>query len=196
MSDPKPTSQAVSDIFGLSGAVDTSLDRARRVGQFWHGLGPEGWFAKNDEVDRRFTIYVVTCTLLRRRECEHWIEDARAVWHLILLDQFPRNVFRSTGHMFATDRWRPLCPTLLGRRFGRHIDPACVCLYACRLRTPRRWTIRTCRGLYQQYAPESCTGPNTTATLLNDLAGFTPQRQPWAANHRGTSIFGRGRFYG
>src|SRR5690606_14627036 len=39
-----------------------------------------------------------------RRELDHWAETAEgALALIILLDQFPRNCFRGTGHMFATD---------------------------------------------------------------------------------------------
>jgi uncharacterized protein (DUF924 family) len=39
-----------------------------------------------------------------RRELDHWAETPEgSLALLILLDQFPRNVFRNTGHAFATD---------------------------------------------------------------------------------------------
>ncbi len=45
-----------------------------------------------------------TCTTLPRGECDDWSEHAEGSLALmILLDQFPRNCFRGTGHMYATD---------------------------------------------------------------------------------------------
>ena len=39
-----------------------------------------------------------------RRELDHWIDHPESALALmILLDQFPRNCFRGTGHMYATD---------------------------------------------------------------------------------------------
>ena len=39
-----------------------------------------------------------------RRELEGWLDTAHgALALLILLDQYPRNAFRGTAHMFATD---------------------------------------------------------------------------------------------
>jgi uncharacterized protein (DUF924 family) len=39
-----------------------------------------------------------------RREMDHWAGTSEgSLALLILLDQFPRNVFRNTGHAFATD---------------------------------------------------------------------------------------------
>ena len=48
-----------------------------------------------------------------RRELDPWAEAAEGSLALmILLDQFPRNVFRGTGHAFATD---PLARSFAGR---------------------------------------------------------------------------------
>lgn len=81
------------------------LDRARDVVNFWRSVGKDGWFAKNDEVDRLFKEQFYDLHFAAaRRELEHWIEDPDGALALVLLlDQFPRNVFRNTGHMFATD---------------------------------------------------------------------------------------------
>ena len=39
-----------------------------------------------------------------RRELDNWIDHPESALALmILLDQFPRNCFRGTGHMYATD---------------------------------------------------------------------------------------------
>lgn len=72
---------------------------------FWKEAGPEKWFAKNDAFDaefrRRFHDAHVAAA---RRELDHWMETPEgALALLILLDQFPRNSFRGTGHAFATD---------------------------------------------------------------------------------------------
>lgn len=82
-----------------------SVDLAQDVITFWREVGKDGWFAKSDAVDRRFHDL---CHDLHfsaaRRECEHWIaQPYPGLALIILLDQFPRNVFRQTAHMFATD---------------------------------------------------------------------------------------------
>lgn len=82
-----------------------SLARAYEVVDFWRSVGTEGWFAKNDDVDRRFEERFSDLHFAAaQRRCDHWMSDPYAgLALLLLLDQFPRNVFRGTGHMFATD---------------------------------------------------------------------------------------------
>ena len=72
---------------------------------FWKEAGPKKWFAKDDGFDaefrRRFHDAHVAAA---RRELDHWAETPEgSLALLILLDQFPRNTFRNTGHAFATD---------------------------------------------------------------------------------------------
>lgn len=72
---------------------------------FWQAAGRERWFVKDaqfdDEFRRRFFDLHLAAA---RRELETWLEAAdSALALLILLDQFPRNAFRDTAHMFATD---------------------------------------------------------------------------------------------
>ena len=72
---------------------------------FWKEAGPKMWFAKDDVFDaefrRRFEAAHFTAA---RRALDHWAETPEgSLALLILLDQFPRNVFRNTGHAFATD---------------------------------------------------------------------------------------------
>jgi len=72
---------------------------------FWKEAGPGKWFKKDDAFDalfrRRFHDAHVAAA---RRERDHWAETAEgSLALLILLDQFPRNAFRDTGHAFATD---------------------------------------------------------------------------------------------
>ena len=78
---------------------------AQRMVTFWRAAGRQAWFAKDDAFDRRlrdeFLELHMACA---RRENDAWMETAEGALALILLlDQFPRNAFRGTGHMFATD---------------------------------------------------------------------------------------------
>lgn len=72
---------------------------------FWQQAGPRRWFKKDDEFDQAFRDAFPTLHFqAARRELEHWMATAQgALALLILLDQYPRNVFRGTAHMFATD---------------------------------------------------------------------------------------------
>ena len=72
---------------------------------FWKEAGPEKWFAKNDAFDAEFRRHFHDAHVAAaRRELDPWMETPEgALALLILLDQFPRNSFRGTGHAFATD---------------------------------------------------------------------------------------------
>lgn len=72
---------------------------------FWIEAGPEKWFAKDGAFDRAFADHCCDAHYAAaRRELDHWIETPDgALALIILLDQLPRNAFRDTAHMFATD---------------------------------------------------------------------------------------------
>lgn len=78
---------------------------SENVIQFWADAGPAAWFAKNEVFDAEFRErFLGTHMAAARRELDHWADTPRGTLALlILLDQFPRNAFRGTGHMFATD---------------------------------------------------------------------------------------------
>ena len=63
------------------------------------------WFAKDDAFDARFRErFEAAHFAAARRELDDWTRTPEGVLALlILLDQFPRNCFRGTGHAFATD---------------------------------------------------------------------------------------------
>lgn len=72
---------------------------------FWKEAGPAKWFAKDEAFDAQFRDRFMEAHLAAaRRELDHWAETPfGSLALLILLDQFPRNVWRGTGHAFATD---------------------------------------------------------------------------------------------
>ncbi|WP_334174948.1 DUF924 family protein [Pseudoxanthobacter sp.] len=79
---------------------------ARRVVAFWREAGEaDAWFSKDPAFDARFRDAFLDLHLAAaRRACAGWSETPEgALALMILLDQFPRNAFRDTGHMYATD---------------------------------------------------------------------------------------------
>ena len=73
---------------------------------FWKEAGKRGqWFAKDEVFDRAFhDRFIERHMAAAARGYDDWMatpEGALAL--LILTDQFPRNAFRGTGHMYATD---------------------------------------------------------------------------------------------
>ena len=75
------------------------------VVSFWRGIRPKGWFEKNravdDEIRRRFLAAHEQAAAGKLSAWENNAEGALAL--LILLDQFPRNMFRGDKRAFATD---------------------------------------------------------------------------------------------
>src|SRR5690606_7278961 len=101
----------------------TGLDaRAAEVVEFWTLAGEDAWFTTNAEFDAglhdRFRHLHFAAA---RRELDHWMDHPEgALALMILLDQFPRNCFRGTGHMFATD---PLARYFARRAFDAgHVE--------------------------------------------------------------------------
>lgn len=84
----------------------TEIDpRAAEVVKFWHDAGYDAWFTKDAHFDSRFhDRFLDLHYAAAARELDSWMEHPEgALALMILLDQFPRNCFRNTGHMFATD---------------------------------------------------------------------------------------------
>jgi uncharacterized protein (DUF924 family) len=84
---------------------DGSIADAAQVVAFWRDAGPDQWFARDEAFDARFREHFLTAHFAAsRRELEHWMDDAQGMLALVLLlDQFPRNCFRGSGHAYATD---------------------------------------------------------------------------------------------
>lgn len=72
---------------------------------FWRTAGPSKWFAKDAAFDAELRDRFLDAHFAAaRREYEASFDDADGALALILLlDQVPRNVFRDSGHAFATD---------------------------------------------------------------------------------------------
>ena len=75
------------------------------VVQFWHDAGPKMWFAKDADFDRRFREgFHAQHEAAARQELMDWLATAEGALALVLLlDQYPRNAFRDTPRMYATD---------------------------------------------------------------------------------------------
>ncbi len=83
----------------------SSVPSPSDVVAFWVEAGYEKWFAKDEAFDAEFRRrFEEAHFAAARRELDHWAESPfGSLALLILLDQFPRNVFRGTAHAFATD---------------------------------------------------------------------------------------------
>lgn len=75
------------------------------VVDFWAAAGPEKWYAKDDAFDAEITArFGATWQSAHDGTLGDWAVDAPgALGLVILLDQFPRNMFREDPRAFATD---------------------------------------------------------------------------------------------
>ncbi len=82
------------------------LTELQSVLAFWfEELGPQAWFAHDDALDR--TISTRFSRLYHRLQLHvpalHQLTAEQVVATVIVLDQFPRNLFRQSPRSFATD---------------------------------------------------------------------------------------------
>lgn len=82
-----------------------ALPCAHDVADFWRQAGPRRWFAKTEAFDADFkSRFESAHHAAATGALDHWASEAEgALALLVLLDQFPRNAWRNSGHMFATD---------------------------------------------------------------------------------------------
>jgi uncharacterized protein (DUF924 family) len=90
---------------------------------FWRDVGPKRWFEKDaaldDEIRRRFLDLHEAAVSGKRTDWEQSAEGALAL--LILLDQFPRNMFRGEARAFAAD---PVARAIASRAILNGFDGA------------------------------------------------------------------------
>ena len=108
--------------------MDMSTDATPHdVVAFWREAGPEAWFKKDEafdvEIRRRFLKTHEAAAAGQLSAWETSAEGALAL--LILLDQFPRNMFRGSARMFATDPLaRAITAGAIVRGFDAQVDNA------------------------------------------------------------------------
>ena len=99
----------------------------RDVLDFWFAAGKKKWFAKDDafdaEISRRFKA---DHEATRDGAYDAWSESAEGLLALIiLLDQFPRNMYRGMPDMFAADEKAAAMTKLaLERKFDGEVPQA------------------------------------------------------------------------
>lgn len=73
--------------------------------RFWTDAGPDRWFRKDEAFDREFRDrFLPAHEAAARGELDGWAATPPgSLALLVLLDQFPRNAFRGTGRVYATD---------------------------------------------------------------------------------------------
>ncbi len=94
---------------------------AAEVVTFWQAAGPDRWFTKDDVFDKEIRErFFDTYEAAAAGKLSDWEQSAQgALALLILLDQFPRNMFRADARAFATD---PLARAITAGAIVRGFD--------------------------------------------------------------------------
>jgi uncharacterized protein (DUF924 family) len=97
--------------------------RPADIVHFWREAGETRWFEKDAAFDDAIRLkFEPIHHAAARGEYDAWIETPDgALALLILLDQFPRNLYRGSGHQFATD---PLARKIAAEAIARGHDRA------------------------------------------------------------------------
>ena len=93
---------------------------------FWREAGPQQWYAKSARFDAAIQLkFEPVHHAAARGAYDAWAETAEgALALLILLDQFPRNLYRGSGHAFATDgKARAIARRAVASGFQREAEP-------------------------------------------------------------------------
>ena len=156
---------------------------AARVLEFWFGdvdddgLSPadlrERWFkqdkAFDDEVHERFGS---TWKRAARRELDHWNETPLGnVALCIVLDQFPRNMFRGEGAMFSSDGLgRAVCLNgINARRDAELVSDVGVFFYMPLMHSEQRADQHLGMRMFSQLAERSPPGAREAMAINLDF---------------------------
>jgi uncharacterized protein (DUF924 family) len=99
----------------------TSVTKPEEVLAFWRAAGPQRWFNKDDAFDAdiraRFLPTYEAAAAGRLSAWEDTAESALAL--LLVIDQFPRNMFRADARAYAAD---PLARAVAERALAHGFD--------------------------------------------------------------------------
>jgi len=97
------------------------IQSAADVIAFWQAAGPDRWYEKDDAFDKEIRErFLGTYEAAAAGKLSDWEQSAQgALALLILLDQFPRNMFRGDARAFASD---PLARAIAAGAIVRGFD--------------------------------------------------------------------------
>jgi len=103
----------------------------KQIVSFWEKAGPERWFKKDPAFDQKIhEQFLVTHQAAAMGKLEAWEDNPEGALALTLvLDQFPRNMFRGTGRAFANDEQaRGIAERAIRNGFDKKV-PAVLCSF-------------------------------------------------------------------
>lgn len=94
---------------------------------FWREAGPERWFTKDEAFDQTCRDrFLPTYEAAARGDLNEWeLTPDGALALVLLLDQFPRNMFRGTRDVYKTDPVAVMvADRAIERGYDRQVDPS------------------------------------------------------------------------
>jgi uncharacterized protein (DUF924 family) len=187
---------------GAAKATQEPMVGADEVLKFWlDEVGPDGWYAVDEKLD----------ATIRSRFGEAWRQaqegkfgmwltyPSGALAYIILLDQFPRNMFRGKGEAFATDKAALAAAKIaIDHKWDMKIDePARQFFYLPLMHSENLCDQERCVRMMKERMPE--TGPGNLLhakahrKVIRDFGRFpyrnealnrhcTPQEKDFLAN--------------
>lgn len=136
----------------------SAIDDVNRV--WFEEIDPEDWFKKSEALDQIITQrFAATYNELRAGVPEAWLETPDGhLAAIIVLDQFPRNMFRGEARSFETD---PLALSLAKQAITRGFD--------AQLPPIKRWFVYM-PFEHSEEAADQARCVELMATLGNDVA--------------------------
>ncbi len=143
---------------------------------FWREAGPEKWFSKDEAFDQVCRDrFLHTYEAAARGDLNEWeLTPNGALAVILLLDQFPRNMFRGTRRAYATDHAALMtADRAVERGHDQRVDPA----------------FR--RFFYLPFMHSESVRHQERSVALNESWG-DPDSMKWAHHHHGiVARFGR-----
>lgn len=96
----------------------------KQIVSFWHKAGPKRWFKKDPAFDQKIQQhFLVTHQAAAMGKLDAWeMNPEGALALVLLLDQFPRNMFRGTDRAFANDEMaRSVAQRAIKRGFDKKV---------------------------------------------------------------------------
>jgi uncharacterized protein (DUF924 family) len=134
---------------------------------FWREAGPDRWFARDEAFDRTCRErFLLTYEAAARGDLNEWeLTPDGSLAVVLLLDQFPRNMFRGTRRVYATDPSALMtADRAVEKGHDKKVDPA----------------LR--RFFYLPFMHSESIRDQERSLLLNEALG-DPEVMKWARHH-------------
>jgi uncharacterized protein (DUF924 family) len=108
----------------LTNSAHQAAASPEEVVRFWQAAGPDRWFKRDDAFDAEVrSRFLGTYEAAARGDLRAWEAEAESALALtIVLDQFPRNLFRGDPRTYATDAFaREIADRAISRGFDQQV---------------------------------------------------------------------------